>query len=97
MHCDEELEALALGMDPMSDRNMRLSRATMVEAISHKLTSLFTTIVGNAELALLSVEQQEAISGNLEAIKKAAQMAQSWNAKLIALMAECKAENSGAP
>ena len=65
-----------LGQETGPEQNMRLSRATMVEAISHKLTSLFTTIVGNAELALVSLEQQNPISGNLEAIKKAAHTAQ---------------------
>ena len=95
MPCDEELETLEYAIDPTGERNMKLSRATMVEAISHKLTSFFTTIVGNAELALLSVEQRATISSNLEAIKKAALTAQSWNAKLIALMAECRAEHGG--
>ena len=95
MPCDEELETLENATDATGERNIRMSRATMVEAISHKLTSFFTTIVGNAELALLSVEQQVTISGNLEAIKKAALTAQSWNAKLIALMAECRAEHGG--
>lgn len=95
MQCDEELETLEYATDPTGERNMKLSRATMVEAISHKLTSFFTTIVGNAELALLSVEQRATISSNLEAIKKAALTAQSWNAKLIALMAECRAEHGG--
>jgi hypothetical protein len=96
MPCDEELEIVEYATGATGERNMKLSRATMVEAISHKLTSFFTTIVGNAELALLSVEQGATISGNLEAIKKAALTAQSWNAKLIALMAECRAEQGGA-
>src|SRR5262249_4293100 len=91
MKCDQEKEVAADVTQP-SERQVRLSRATMVEAISRKLTGLFTAIIGHADLALLPAGEAETIARHLEAIKRAAYTAQGWNAKLISLMDECRLE-----
>ena len=44
--------------NPPSDQQVRTSRATMVEAVSHKLTSLFTAIIGNVELAFMALGEE---------------------------------------
>src|SRR5438132_5816558 len=57
--------------NPPSDQQVRTSRATMVEAVSHKLTSLFTAIIGNVELAFMALGDENLATPNLHAIKKA--------------------------
>jgi catechol 2,3-dioxygenase-like lactoylglutathione lyase family enzyme len=78
--------------NPPSEAEVRLSRATMVEAVSHKLTSLFTAIIGNVELAFMALGEENLATPNLHAIKKATYTAQGWNAKLLSLMEECRRE-----
>ena len=81
--------------NPPSDQQVRTSRATMVEAVSHKLTSLFTAIIGNVELAFMALGEENLATPNLHAIKKATYTAQGWNAKLLSLMEECRREVEG--
>ena len=82
-------DGIVVPQSPRADQ-LGLARANLLEALTMKFSSLFTSIVANCEMALMHLEATHPAASYLQSAKGAAYQASDANGRVIALVKECR-------
>ncbi len=82
-------DELVVPQPPRADQ-LGLARANLLEALTIKFNSIFTSIVANCDMALMHLEATHPAVAYLLSAKGAAYQASDANSRVIALVKECR-------